>query len=111
MGDGAKPTTGEATGEAAGEAMGGAADAPGAGRARVWRREEPESPCVRVCVVHPQTGYCLGCGRTVEEIARWPRMTAEERRAVLAVLGEREAAPRGRRGGAAARRAGPRRRD
>lgn len=71
----------------------------------VWRRDEIESPCVKVCVVHPATGFCLGCHRTAEEIATWPGMTAEARRAVMAALPGRAAAakPR-RRGGRAARR-------
>ena len=41
----------------------------------VWRRDEVESPCVKVCVVDPRTGLCLGCHRTVEEIAGWSAMT------------------------------------
>lgn len=57
------------------------------------------SPCVRLCTVHPVTGLCLGCARTVDEIAAWPRMTEAERRAVMAELPAREAAPKGRRGG------------
>ena len=73
------------------------------------KRDEPESPCVKVCVVNPETGLCLGCRRSIDEISRWPRMTAEERRTVLASLSAREAGPSGRRGGAAARRAGRRR--
>ena len=66
----------------------------------VWRRAEPESPCVDVCMLHPETGLCLGCARTRDEIAAWSRMTAAERAAVLALLPDRRAAP-GRRGGRA----------
>lgn len=71
----------------------------------VWKREEVQSPCVKVCVVHPETGLCLGCRRTLDEIGRWTRMTPDERRAVLAALPHRNPAPGRRRGGAAARRA------
>lgn len=74
----------------------------------VWRRGEIESPCVRICVVHPDTGLCLGCRRSLDEIARWSRMTTEERRAIMAALPGRDPAPQGRRGGAAARRSGRR---
>ena len=70
----------------------------------VWRRDEVDSPCVQVCVVHPGTGFCLGCRRTLSEIARWSAMSTAERQAVLAELPGREAAPGRRRGGAAARR-------
>ena len=72
----------------------------------VWERAEPESPCVKVCVVNPETGLCLGCHRSVDEISRWARMTPEERRTVMATLPGRDPGPSGRRGGARARRAG-----
>jgi predicted Fe-S protein YdhL (DUF1289 family) len=71
----------------------------------VWRRERVESPCIRLCVIHPPSGLCLGCYRTVEEIASWPAMTPEARRALMAELPGR--APRirpERRGGRAGRR-------
>lgn len=70
----------------------------------VWSRGEVESPCVKVCVVDPATGFCLGCFRTIDEIAGWSAMTPEACRAVLAELPDRRATPRGRRGGRAARR-------
>lgn len=42
-----------------------------------------ESPCVLVCMVDGKSGLCFGCKRTLAEIGRWSRMTAEERRAVM----------------------------
>ncbi len=68
----------------------------------IWQRDEPDSPCVQICLLHPETGLCIGCLRSGEEIARWPAMTAEERRALLAELPARKdrIAPR-RRGGRA----------
>ena len=30
-----------------------------------------ESPCKNVCELDPNTGLCLGCKRTVEEIQNW----------------------------------------
>ena len=51
----------------------------------VWQRNEPESPCVKVCVMHP-AGVCAGCLRTIEEIAGWSAMAPDERRAVLDAL-------------------------
>ena len=39
----------------------------------VWRREAVESPCIKLCVVHPEARLCLGCYRTIEEIAAWGR--------------------------------------
>ncbi|MBA8838540.1 hypothetical protein FHW03_001840 [Ochrobactrum sp. RH2CCR150] len=36
-----------------------------------------------------ETGFCLGCARTLDEITRWSRMTAEERITVLSLLPDR----------------------
>ena len=58
----------------------------------VWRREEIESPCVRICMIHPGAGLCVGCLRSGDEIAGWSRMTPERRRAIMAELPDR--APR-----------------
>jgi predicted Fe-S protein YdhL (DUF1289 family) len=52
----------------------------------VWRREEADSPCVQVCVIHPGAGICVGCYRTGDEIARWSRMTPEARREIMDAL-------------------------
>lgn len=65
----------------------------------VWSRAEIESPCVRICVVHPEARICVGCLRTGEEIARWSSMTAVERRAVMAALPGRSGLLARRRGG------------
>ncbi|HTJ18050.1 MAG TPA: DUF1289 domain-containing protein [Steroidobacteraceae bacterium] len=40
-----------------------------------------ESPCVNVCTLDAQK-VCIGCGRTIEEIAVWSRLGDDERRAV-----------------------------
>jgi len=45
-----------------------------------------DSPCILVCVIDRRSGYCFGCGRTGQEIARWMLMSGEERRAVLDCL-------------------------
>ena len=37
----------------------------------------------------PQRGLCLGCARTLDEIARWGTMTDAERDRVMAQLPER----------------------
>ena len=49
------------------------------------------SPCVKVCRIHPATGWCEGCLRTVEEIAQWASLNIAGQRAVLARLGQRRA--------------------
>jgi len=45
-----------------------------------------ETPCIRNCAVHPALPLCVGCGRLLDEIARWAEMTADERRGVMAQL-------------------------
>lgn len=70
----------------------------------IWSRPEIESPCVKLCTIHPETRLCLGCKRSLDEIAAWSRMTPAARRAVMDALPDRRAAPAGRRGGRAARR-------
>jgi len=53
------------------------------------------SPCTKVCVMEAAGRYCLGCWRTLAEIAAWPSMTDAEQRAVAAQLdGRRNASPR-----------------
>ncbi|QBQ49810.1 DUF1289 domain-containing protein [Brevundimonas naejangsanensis] len=44
------------------------------------------SPCVMVCTVDGASGLCLGCLRTLQEIATWSRMTDEGRADVMADL-------------------------
>ena len=43
------------------------------------RKHMIESPCVKVCTLNARSGLCLGCGRTVDEIACWSAMSAAER--------------------------------
>ena len=50
-----------------------------------------ETPCIAVCMIDPKTSLCLGCGRTLPEIARWHRMERDERLAVMAQLAARMA--------------------
>ena len=53
------------------------------------------SPCIKVCAVSGETGLCIGCGRTLAEIASWASMDEDRRRAIMAELrarlAEREA--------------------
>ena len=56
----------------------------------------PVSPCVGVCVLDPVTHFCIGCARTIEEIAQWPWLSADEKRRVIAQLAARRPSSRGR---------------
>ena len=67
---------------------------------RRWRRvaemaphagEGPHvpSPCQSVCIMHPTTGWCEGCLRTLDEIGAWSRMDNPAKCAVWAQLPQR----------------------
>jgi predicted Fe-S protein YdhL (DUF1289 family) len=47
------------------------------------------SPCIDVCTIDGATRLCVGCYRTLDEIAAWPRFSQEERAAVMASLAQR----------------------
>lgn len=69
----------------------------------VWKRDEIQSPCVKLCVVHPEERICVGCYRSIDEITTWSRKTHEERAALMAELPGRAARLTRRRGGRMAR--------
>jgi len=45
-----------------------------------------KSPCIRVCAVDGRHGLCMGCGRSLKEIASWSRISADEREAIMQAL-------------------------
>lgn len=47
------------------------------------------SPCTKVCAVSGRTGLCIGCGRTLAEIAAWGGLSEAERAAIMAELPQR----------------------
>lgn len=49
------------------------------------------SPCVKTCAIDPDTGWCLGCVRDLDEIAGWSRMSDAQKQAVLERIAERRA--------------------
>ncbi|WP_438956407.1 DUF1289 domain-containing protein [Cognatiyoonia sp.] len=69
----------------------------------IWKRDEIESPCVKICVIHPESRLCTGCLRNIDEIGSWSRMSASERRVVMEQLTSRKSKLVKRRGGRAAR--------
>jgi predicted Fe-S protein YdhL (DUF1289 family) len=50
------------------------------------------SPCTKVCTIDPASRLCHGCGRSLEEIARWASLTDGERERIMAELPARLAA-------------------
>ena len=69
----------------------------------IWQQDEIQSPCVKVCVVHPESGICIGCHRTTDEIAGWSAMSDTERSDITANLPDRAPIMKKRRGGRAGR--------
>jgi len=49
------------------------------------------SPCISVCRIDDATGLCVGCLRTLDEIAAWGMLDDDARRDVWRVIGERRA--------------------
>ena len=58
---------------------------------KVFWRKMIESPCVKICAMDAVSGLCMGCGRTLDEIARWGGLSDAERAEVMRALPEREA--------------------
>lgn len=44
--------------------------------------QDVASPCIQICRV--EAGICQGCGRTLDEITRWPSATPQVQRIILA---------------------------
>jgi predicted Fe-S protein YdhL (DUF1289 family) len=52
--------------------------------------ERVETPCINVCLLDEEAGLCVGCGRSIQEIARWASMNDVERRAIMRDLPARK---------------------
>jgi hypothetical protein len=48
------------------------------------------TPCVKVCIVDGESGLCLGCQRTLPEIAGWAKLSDEARAEIMAGLPARK---------------------
>ncbi len=44
------------------------------------------TPCIQICKIDNLTKKCTGCGRTLDEIARWSTMTDIERTVIMKKL-------------------------
>ena len=47
------------------------------------------SPCISVCRMDSDSGLCVGCFRTIEEIIAWGRQSDNDKRAVWRLITER----------------------
>lgn len=48
------------------------------------------SPCVKICVLDPDTRMCRGCFRSIDEVAEWVEYSPEEKLAVLERIAQRK---------------------
>ena len=55
----------------------------------IWKREEIDSPCIKLCSIHPQERICIGCYRSIEEIGSWSQFSPTQRREIMADLPDR----------------------
>tara|TARA_Y100000746_G_C15229781_1_gene336890 strand:+ start:92 stop:361 length:270 start_codon:yes stop_codon:yes gene_type:complete len=69
----------------------------------VWTRDEIQSPCVKICLIHPLERICTGCYRTIEEIVSWSSITDMDRKSIILELPKRKLKLKKRRGGRSAR--------
>ena len=42
-----------------------------------------KSPCIAVCKIDYESGYCIGCNRTIEEITNWSSFNDSQKKKVL----------------------------
>jgi hypothetical protein len=48
-----------------------------------------DSPCKKICLLHPQLQLCTGCGRTLDEIEQWLTLSPEQRIGLIEVARRR----------------------
>lgn len=65
----------------------------------IWTRKEPQSPCIKICSIHPEARICVGCYRTMDEIREWGAMSTADRQAIMDTLQDRKPMVAKRRGG------------
>ena len=61
---------------------------------KIWNRNEVQSPCVNICVMHRESGLCTGCLRTIDEILKWSSLDDNARRQVIVEIEGRKIKPK-----------------
>jgi predicted Fe-S protein YdhL (DUF1289 family) len=54
------------------------------------RVQDIPSPCVNVCTLDRRLGLCLGCRRSLQEIADWLEMSPEQKLQTLERVAQRK---------------------
>jgi predicted Fe-S protein YdhL (DUF1289 family) len=44
------------------------------------------TPCIKVCVIDGESGLCMGCYRSLPEVAAWSRYSDTQRAEIMAGL-------------------------
>ncbi len=52
-------------------------------------RQRVPSPCISVCRMDDDSGLCLGCFRTIDEIVAWGPQSEKDKRAVWRLIARR----------------------
>ncbi len=57
--------------------------APAANKAWLaWYASTPDAPCIAICSTSQGDTVCKGCGRSVDEVQRWPALSPAHKRSV-----------------------------
>jgi predicted Fe-S protein YdhL (DUF1289 family) len=48
------------------------------------------SPCKGICIMDAKSNLCIGCKRTIHEVARWPMIEDAERQQIIDSLKARK---------------------
>lgn len=64
-----------------------------------WQRKEIDSPCIKLCSIHPVERICVGCFRSIGEIGVWSQLSKEARQKIMQELPSRAPLLQKRRGG------------
>jgi uncharacterized protein len=51
--------------------------------------ESTASPCIGVCTIDEDSGFCLGCARSLPEVANWRRFSDTQKGELLRKLPQR----------------------
>jgi len=49
-----------------------------------------DSPCIDICTTDSQSGLCVGCGHTQEEITNWLTFSEAQKKQVLINIEKRK---------------------
>ena len=45
--------------------------------------DEIDSPCIDICTIDANSGECIGCGRTLDEINNWTNFDNLKKKQIL----------------------------